>query len=156
MRRFVGRNFSTRRGNPTRVGGFTLVEAIVALVVLSMSLMATYGWIQLSAEMLTKTDEVSSQEVGINLLVEELQGANFYQQTAGEYEYEQLLFKWVAEPYEETRPGRTGVGLEAAWDHRLYVISIAVFRDVTPVANYRLRLVSSELVRPPVLIFGAI
>ena len=156
MRRFSGRNLSTHRTNPTRVGGFTLVEAIVALVVLSMSLMATYGWIQLSAEMLIKTDEVSSQEVGINLLVEKLQVADFYQQTAGEYEYEQLLFKWVAEPYEETRPGRTGIGLEAAWDHRLYVISITVFRDVTLVANYRLRLVNSVLARPPILMFGAI
>jgi type II secretory pathway pseudopilin PulG len=156
MHRFSVRNYSIYRSNPARVGGFTLVEAIVALVVLSMSLMATYGWIQLSAEMLIKTDEVSSQEVGINLLVEELQGANFYQQTAGEYEYEQLLFKWVAEPYEETRPGRTGVGLEAAWDHRLYVISIEVFRDVTLVANYRLRLINSVLARPPILMFGAI
>ena len=156
MRRFSGRGFEPSRGNPERVGGFTLVEAIVALVVLSMSLMATYGWIQLSAEMLIKTDEVSSQEVGINLLVEELQGVNFYQQTAGEYEYEQLLFKWVAEPYEEMRPGRSKVGLEAAWDHRLYMISIAVFRDVTLVENYRLRLVNSVLARPPILMFGAI
>jgi prepilin-type N-terminal cleavage/methylation domain-containing protein len=145
-----------RRDNPSRVGGFTLVEAIVALVVLSMSLMATYGWIQLSAEMLIKTDEVSSQEVGLNLLVEDLQGTDFSEQTAGEYEYGQLSFKWVAEPYEETRPGLSGTGLEAAWDHTLYVISIVIFRDSTLVANYRLRMVNSALVRPPVFRFGAI
>lgn len=156
MHRFSGRNFSMRRDNLSRVGGFTLVEAIVALVVLSMSLMATYGWIQLSAEMLIKTDEVSSQEVGLNLLVEGLQGTDFSEQTAGEYEYGQLSFKWVAEPYEKTRPGRSGPGLEAAWDHTLYVISIVIFRDSTLVANYRLRMVNSVLVRPPVFMFGAI
>ena len=156
MRRFPVRNYSIYSANPARVGGFTLVEAIVALVVLSMSLMATYGWIQLSAEMLIKTDEVNSQEVGLNLLVEELQGADFSEQTGGEYEYGQLSFNWVAEPYEETRVGRNGLGLQSAYDHTLYVISIMVFRDVTLVASYRLRLVNSVLVRQPGLRFGAI
>ena len=156
MHRFSGRNFSMRRGNLSRVSGFTLVEAIVALVVLSMSLMATYGWIQLSAEMLIKTDEVSIQEVGLNLLVEELQGNDFSEQTGGEYKYGQLSFNWVAEPYEETRVGRNGLGLQSSYDHTLYVISIMVFRDVTLVASYRLRLVNSVLVRPLGLGLGAI
>ena len=156
MRRFSVRNYSIYRANPARVGGFTLVEAIVALVVLSMSLMATYGGIQLSAEMLIKTDEVNSQEVGLNLLVEELQGVDFSEQTGGEYKYGQLSFNWVAEPYEETRVGRNGLGLQSAYDHTLYVISIMVFRDVTPVASYRLRLVNSVMVRQPGLRFGAI
>jgi hypothetical protein len=156
MHRFSGHNFSIHRDNPARVGGFTLVEAIVALVVLSMSLMATYGWIQLSAEILIRTDEVNSQEVGLSLLVEELQGTDFSEQTVGEYEYGELWFNWVAEPYEETRPGRTGLGLESAYDHTLYVISIVVLRDVTLVASYRLRLVNSALVRPPQFRFDAI
>ena len=156
MHRFSVRNYSIYRSNPARVGGFTLVEAIVALVVLSMSLMATYGWIQLSAEMLIKTDEVNSQEIGLNLLVEELQGIDFSEQTDGEYEYEQLWFNWLAEPYEQTRPGLNGLGLKSVYDHTLYVISIEVFRDVTLVANYQLRLVNSVLVRPPFLRFGAI
>ena len=156
MHRLSVPGFSIYRGNPARVGGFTLVESIVALVVLSMSLMATYAWIQLSAEMLIKTDEVSSQEVGLNLLVEELQGNDFSEQTGGEYEYGQLRFNWVAEPYEETRSGRNGLGRKGAYDHTLYIISVEVFRDVTLIANYRLRLVNSVLVRPPILRFGAI
>ena len=155
MYRFSVSSYSIHRGNPVRVGGFTLVEAIVALVVLSMSLMATYGWIQLSAEMLIKTDEVSSQEVGLNLLVEKLQGNDFSEQTGGEYEYGQLRFNWMAEPYEETRSGRNGLGRKSAYDHTLYIISVEVFRDVTLIASYRLRLVNSVLARPPILRFGA-
>jgi hypothetical protein len=118
--------------------------------------MATYGWIQVSAEMLVKTDEVSSQEVGLNLLVEELQGNDFSEQTDGEYEYGQLRFNWVAEPYEETRSGRNGLGREGAYDHTLYTISVEVFRDRTLISNYRLRLVDSVLARPPILRSGAI
>ena len=155
MHRFSARNQSIDRSNPARVGGFTLIEAIVALVVLSMSLMATYGWIQLSAEMLIKTDEVNSQQLGLDLLVDELQSTDFSKQTGGEYEYGQLRFNWVAEPYEETRQGRNGMGLKSAYDHTLYVIFIEVFKDVTLVANYRLRRVNSVLVRPPELKFGA-
>ena len=156
MRRTSVRNHSKYRVNPARARGFTLLEAIVALVVLSMSLMATYGWIQLGAEMLIKTDEVNSQEVGLSLLVEELQGADFSEQKSGEYEYGQLSFNWVAEPYEETRIGRNGLGQKSAYDHTLFVISIMVFRDVTLVANYSLRLVDSVLVRPPSLRLGPI
>jgi hypothetical protein len=118
--------------------------------------MATYGWIQLSAEMLIKTDEVNSQEIGLNLLVEELQGIDFSEQAEGEYEYEQLRFNWLAEPFEQTRQGRNGVGLKSAYDHTLYVISIEVFREVTLVASYQLRLVNSLLVRPPLQRIGAI
>ena len=156
MHRFSVNNYSIYRSNPARVGGFTLVEAIVALVVLSMSLMATYGWIQLSAEMLIKTDDVNSQQIGLNQLLEELQGTDFSEQTDGEYEYRQLRFNWVAQPYEKTRSGRNGLGRKSSYDHTLYVISIAVFRDVTLVADYRLRLVNSVLVRPPELRLGAI
>ena len=143
------------RRNPGRASGFTLVEAIVALVVLSMSLMATYGWIQVSVEMLIKTDEVTNQEIGLDQLVGNLQSIDFAKQSAGEYDYGELSFSWIAKPYEKERPGRNVLGRKGAYDHTLYVVSIVVFRGVSRVANYRVRLVDSVLVRPPEFRFGS-
>ena len=143
------------RRNPGRASGFTLVEAIVALVVLSMALMATYGWIQVGVEMLVKTNEVTNQEIGLGQLVTNLQSINFAKQSDGKYSYRELSYSWTAKPYEKERPGQNVLGRKGAYDHTLYVISIVVSRGVSRVANYRVRLVDSDLVRPPQLRFGS-
>ena len=139
----------------TSASGFTLVEAIVALVVLSMSLMATYGWIQVSVEILIKTDEVTNQEIGLGQLVANLQSVDFAKQLDGKYDYGELSFSWIAKPYEKKRPGRNVLGRKGAYDHTLYVISIVVSKGASRVANYRVRLVDSVLVRPPEFRFGS-
>jgi len=143
------------RPNAGHASGFTLVEAIVALVVLSTALMATYGWIQVSVEMLIKTDEVTNQEIGLGQLVANLQSIDFAKQSDGEYDYGDLSFSWIAKPYEKERPGRNVLGRKGAYDHTLYVISIVVLKGASQVANYRVRLVDSVLVRPPEFRFGS-
>ena len=42
--------------------GFTLLEAMVAIVVLSMSLFASYSWIDVSTQSLVRSERILSQE----------------------------------------------------------------------------------------------
>ena len=87
----------------SRQTGFALIEAIVAIAVLSMTLLAAYGWINVSIEMLVKSDDVVTQELAINRLTDRLKRHDFSQSSAGNYQYENLEFEWQARLIEPIR-----------------------------------------------------
>ena len=132
-----------------RQTGFALIEAIVAIVVLSMTLLAAYGWINVSIEMLVKSDDVVTQELAINRLTDRLKRHDFSQSSTGNYRYENLEFEWQAHLIEPIRPGKNTRGRTGLFDHGLYLVNINVSRFSQQIASYTIRVVHSQRVREP-------
>jgi len=130
-----------------RPAGFALIEAIVAIAVLSMALLAAYGWINVSIEMLVKSDDVVTQELAINRLTDRLKRHDFSKSSTGNYRYENLEFEWQAHLIEPIRPGKNTRGRTGLFDHGLYLVNINVFRFSQRIASYSVRVVHSQRVR---------
>ena len=133
----------------TRRTGFALIEAIVAIAVLSMTLLAAYGWINVSIEMLVKSDDMVTQELAIDRLTDQLRHHDFGQSTGGSFQYENLEFEWQAHLLEPIRPGKNMLGRTGLFDHGLYLVDINVSRLSHQIASYSVRIVHSERVREP-------
>ena len=129
--------------------GFALIEAIVAIVILSMTLLATYGWINVSIDMLTRSDDVVSQELALGRLVSDLRHHDFKESTTGSYDYENLEFEWQANLMEPARKGTNVRGRNGLYDQSLYLVEINVTKLSRKIASYTIRVVHSERVRDP-------
>ena len=128
--------------------GFTLVEAMVSIVILTMSLVATYSWVNVSIQMLLRSDEVMTQELLIGNLTEELELIDLDQVNRGAMSLEDLRLEWEAIPL-ESKSGVNNRGMIGYYDHTLYDVEINVFRSAMPVAAYVVRRVTSRRVRDP-------
>ena len=70
--------------------GFTLLEAMVAIIVLSMSLFASYSWIDVSVQSLVRSEQMFAQELLLNefserLAIVEIQDVRRGDMKIGEY-----------------------------------------------------------------------
>ena len=128
--------------------GFTLVEAMVSIVILTMSLVATYSWVNVSIQMLLRSDEVMTQELLIGNLTEELELIDLDQVNRGEMSLEDLRLEWEAIPL-ESKSGVNNQGMIGYYYHTLYDVEINVFRSAVPVSAYVVRRVTSRRVRDP-------
>jgi hypothetical protein len=128
--------------------GFTLVEAMVSIIILTMSLVATYSWVDVSIEMLLRSDEVMTQELLIGDLTEELGLVDLDEINRGEMSLEDLRLEWEAVRI-ENKSGLNNRGFVGYYDHTLYEIEINVFRAAVPVSAYVTRRVTSRRVRGP-------
>ena len=127
--------------------GFTLIEAMVAIVILTMSLFATYSWVNVSIEMLVRSDVVMAQELLVDELLDDLSlaGPDVMQ---GEIFRDNLRLVWRADAL-EVEKGRNNLGSLGYFDHTLFEITADVYSDETLVATYRTRQVRSVQTREP-------
>ena len=128
--------------------GFTLLEAMVAIIVLSMSLFASYSWIDVSVQSLVRSEQVFAQEMLVNefsgrLAIVDLQDVQRGDMQIGEY----TVF-WSAEAL-ETGDGVTLWGSEGLYNHTLYNVEVGVRQRGQLVAEHKTRLVSTKQVRQP-------
>lgn len=130
--------------------GFTLVEAMVAIMILTMSLFAVYGWANVSIQMLVRSDEVLTQELMLKELSEQLSIINLKAQPSGEIALHDLQANWIATPV-ESASGRNNIGTIGYYDHTLYQIDIEVMHGRQIVATYVTRKVESIRTRDPVI-----
>lgn len=128
--------------------GFTLVEAMVAIVILTMTLLATYSWINVSIEMLIRTDEVLTQELLIDELMEEIYLTDIDSEPSGKLERGEVLVSWDAEP-RDVKSSKNQRGITGFYDHTLYDIEVEVYNGTERVASYTTRQVTSRRVRDP-------
>ncbi|MBO6702761.1 MAG: prepilin-type N-terminal cleavage/methylation domain-containing protein [Pseudomonadales bacterium] len=127
--------------------GFTLLEAMVAIVILSMSLFATYSWINVSIQTLQRSSEVLTEEVLINEVLDRLVihgdqdvGGRLYKGDQS-LEWEKILV--------EKKQGKNNIGSTSFHDHTLYDIKITLKKDQRKTVVHQTRLVESVQVREP-------
>lgn len=127
--------------------GFTLLEAMVSIVVLSMSLFATYSWISVSVQTLHRSDEQLTQELLIGQFIQEV-SLESSDRMSGALQRDNLTLVWN-KVLKEKKEGRNNIGRMGFHDHALYDIEITVRKEGRDIAAYRTRVVESEKVREP-------
>lgn len=130
--------------------GFTLVEAMVAIVVLSMGLFAAYGWISVNINTLSRTENVFRHQKAVSEAIESVR-INLADTSNGEVQTSDFVVVWQAEKLE----GKSGVNrreIQGLYDHRLYSIRFDVFSlDSNLIASHVTRMQVSEMAREPQL-----
>ncbi|MBT73300.1 MAG: hypothetical protein CMQ15_14905 [Gammaproteobacteria bacterium] len=122
--------------------GFTLLESIVALVILSTSCVAIYSWLSTSLDGLRRVDDT----VTIKLITDDL-GAYFRTVTI-ENETEETLtlngyqVDWMARLVEPKQLGRHPMGTSSNFILGLYQIDAIVSKDNREVGQFKTRTVS--------------
>lgn len=132
-----------------RQGGFTLLEAMVAIIILSTTMFAIYSWVNVSIQTLVRAESVLEQELLIEELLEELRMTNLDKLREGSVASGHLSLHWSAIP-NESRSSFNDQGARGLYDHTLYDISIDVVRSNEFVAGHVTRIVTSERVRDPI------
>ena len=129
------------------VAGFTLLEAIVAMVVFSMGAFALYAW--LGANLLT-LQRVSERRETVALVASALDAVrriNPMETPRGRRDFGGIEVAWEAEPVAPSRNAVTQVGLPNLFSVGLYTMQVRVLRDGKEVERFDVRQLGYRQVR---------
>jgi len=132
----------------TRQQGFSLLEAIVALTIMSTCLLALYAWLSTSTLSLNRANAhaLALQDArAARALVETVNPMTTPQ---GMREVPPLSIRWNAKPVSERRYGMTVSGSANQFDFMLYEIEVEVLRDQQLVHQFSVRKTGWEVARP--------
>lgn len=119
--------------------GFTLLEAIVALVILAAALAGAWTWVANDVRALGRVRDLALEEAAVQQAVAELEQIDIAAQPTGSLRWREFRVDWQAEPMEEPRQGRTFVGGASRYQLALYGVELNV--------RYRERLIATPHVR---------
>jgi len=119
--------------------GFSLLEAIVAMVVMSMAMLALYGWLSTSILGLTRAQDhaLSLQDSRTALAI--VDTINPVSEAAGQRQVGGLEISWNSTPIAEQRPARSRSGMPGLFEVALYQVNVEISRDGRSVRNFSLR-----------------
>lgn len=121
------------------VAGFTLLEAIVAMVVFSLGAFALYGWLSTNTITLQRiVDRRATADVRISA-VEAMRLVNPLEEPVGQHDIEGLRLQWSARAIAPLKQGVTQVGLPTLFQIGLYETEVRVFRDGRELDVFQLR-----------------
>ncbi len=119
--------------------GFTLLEAIVALTVLSIGLMAVFGWFNQNIRHLIKINDLALEEVVTEEVMARLELEDFAGAASGSYQLGDHTVGWRATPVEPRRAGLSPRGSQSLYEIALYEVELEI--------TYRGRLISAPKTR---------
>ena len=133
----------------TKSKGFTLLEAIVSLSILSSALVASYGWYSTITIGLIRAQERMEVLQFSKNFDSYLSTTNLVEETAGKYSSNGIYANWTSRLVEEKKDGTTLVGGLGDYRFGLYEVTAEVFFDEseTSVDTISTRLVGYEAVR---------
>lgn len=120
-------------------GGFTLLEAIVAMVVFSLGAFALYGWLSTNTITLQRISERRDvAEVRLSAL-DMMRLVNPMAQPSGRRQLDGLQVQWQARPVEPPKQGVTQVGLPTLFQLGLYEVDVRVLQGPRLVDRFLVR-----------------
>lgn len=122
-----------------RAPGFTLLEAIVAMVVFSVGAVALYGWLATNLRTLERVDASRERSAVTQAALDVVRRTNPMAQETGGRDLGDLRVEWRARPVEAPRSAVTQIGLPAPFQVGLYELDVRVLRDSEEVQTFRVR-----------------
>lgn len=132
---------------PRRIAGFTLLEAIVALVVFTMGAFALYGWLSTNTLTLNRIRDRQQVEQALHSSLDLIRRTNPMKTPSGKREVGDLVVRWTSEPLEPPRPNVDQSGSPGIFMVGLYEADVRVLRDNRELHAFRVRQVGWNQVR---------
>lgn len=129
------------------VAGFTLLEAIVALVVFTMGALALYGWLSTNTITLMRIRDRQQVEQALLSSLDLIRRSNPMKTPSGRREVGDLVVSWSSTPLEPPRPNVDQSGSPAIYMVGLYEVDVRVLRDQRELQTFRVRQVGWDQVR---------
>ena len=112
-----------------RQQGFTLIEAIVALVLVASTGMALFGWINTNIITLSRVQEANAQSAATASVLEYMSAVNPMLKPEGETEFGAYRLQWKASPSTEPRDGAGYPYGLSQFQLALYETRVQIYRE---------------------------
>lgn len=129
------------------MAGFTLLEAIVALVVFSMGALALYGWLSTNMITLERIRDRQDVETAMQSALDMIRRTNPMEVPGGRRQAGNLTVTWTSEPLAPPRPNVDQSGSPGIFAIGLYEATVRVLRDGRELQVFRVRQVGWKQVR---------
>ena len=142
---------SRRRPPPRqhRMAGFTLLEAIVAMVVFTMGAFALYGWLSTNVITLNRIRERQQIEIATHSALDLIRRSNPMQAPEGQRSVGELTVTWIARPVEPARAGSSQTGEPTLFMVGLYDMDVRVMRGGRELHAFQVRQVGWKQLYTP-------
>ncbi len=127
--------------------GFTLVEAMVALVILSLSLTGLFGLINTDLISLRRAEAVVASQNTLREAIRQVQLVRLSDGASGRFELNGYECAWQARLVEPIRSGRGMMGRVGLYDHGLYAVDMSLFSDARPLGTWTVRVAQYKQAR---------
>ncbi|TWT18639.1 prepilin-type N-terminal cleavage/methylation domain-containing protein [Luteimonas marina] len=128
-----------RRRRLARARGFTLLEAIVAMVIMASSLLALYGWLSANTISLNRAQAQLRSIEDARTALSIIDTVNPTDEPSGQREVGPLEVRWSSKSVEGQRPGISSAGMPTQFDHELFELAVEVLRDGRSVRGFSVR-----------------
>ncbi|WP_168198943.1 PulJ/GspJ family protein [Luteimonas granuli] len=119
--------------------GFTLLEAIVAMVVMGTCLLALYGWLSTNTIAVTRAQAQMRAVADARSALAAIESINPMSERSGTREIPPLTVSWDSTPLTPTRPGISQAGMPTLFDFALYRLDVRVAREGAVVREFQVR-----------------
>lgn len=130
-----------------REAGFSLLEAIVALVIFTMGALALYGWLGSNLITLDRVNQRQQANALAASALEVVRRVNPMATPTGRRVFDEVEISWKATPVEPPRPAVTQVGQPNLFDVGLYTLAVEIRRDGALVDSLEVRQVGHRQAR---------
>ena len=132
---------------PRKAAGFTLLEAIVAMVVFTLGAFALYGWLATNLITLDRIGKRQEQEVAYASALDLVRRSNPMQTPAGQRAVGDMTVFWRSIPVEDPKPNVDQAGSSGLFVVGLYLVNVRVSRGEREIGTFRVRQIGWKQVR---------
>lgn len=127
--------------------GFTLLEAIVALVVFTMGAFALYGWLSTNVITLNRIRDRQQLEVAMDSALDLIRRSNPMETPTGQRRIGDFVVTWTGTPVEPPKPNVDQSGGPGIFMVGLYDMDVRATRDGRELHAFRVRQVGWKQIR---------